>query len=133
VAKNKQQHGAVILVVADLEYLRDGIKALLEADGHRIHTARYEEDAIDTAMRVRPDLILITLDHSPDYVTAFAREVRARANLSDTIPIVMFCIPTIAEGAEVPIGECTYATRPINFNQLRRFLRRLLVPVPAVL
>jgi DNA-binding response OmpR family regulator len=133
VAKTKQQHGAVILVVADLEYLRDGIKALLETDRHRIHTARNEEDAIDTAMRVRPDLILISLDQSGDYVTAFARGVRARANLSDSIPIVMFCILTVPEGAEVPIGENTYATRPVNFNQLRKFLRRLLVRVPAVL
>jgi DNA-binding response OmpR family regulator len=131
VAKNKQR-GAVILVVADLEYLRDGIKALLEVDGHLIYPARNEEDAIDTARRVRPDLILVSLDQSSDEVTATARRVRARASLSEGVPIVMFCILTVAEGAEAPVGENTYATRPVNFNQLRKLLRRLLVRVPAV-
>ena len=119
--------------MADLEYLREGIKALLERDGHRIYPVKSEEEAIDTAMRVRPDLILISLDQSSDYVTACARRVRARASLSESVPIVMFCISTLAEGAEVLVGENTYATRPINFNQLRKLMRRLLAQTPAVL
>jgi DNA-binding response OmpR family regulator len=120
------QGGAIILVVADHEYLRDGIKALLESDGHRINPARNEEDAIDIAKRDRPDLILVSLDKSGDEVAASARRVRLRAGLSESVPIVMFCILTVAEGAEVPVGENTYATRPIHFNQLRKFLLRLL-------
>jgi DNA-binding response OmpR family regulator len=132
VAKNNE-HVAIILVMADLEYLREGIKALLETDGHRIYPVKSEEEAIDTAMRVRPDLILISLDQSSDYVTACARRVRVRASLSESVPIVMFCISTVAEGAEVLVGENTYATRPINFNQLRKLMRRLLAQMPAVL
>jgi DNA-binding response OmpR family regulator len=131
VAKNRHG-GANILVVADLEYLRAGIEALLGRDRYWIKTAANEEDAIDTAMRYRPDLILISLDQASNDVTACARRIRARARLSESVSIVMFCIPTIAEGAEVQIGRNTYATRPVNFNQLRKLLRRLLSRVPVV-
>jgi DNA-binding response OmpR family regulator len=132
VAKNKHR-GANILVVADLEYLRDGIEALLGKDGYWIKTAGNEEGAIDIAVRYRPDLILISLDQASNDVTACARRVRARASLSESVPIVIFCILTIAEGAEVPVGENTYATRPVNFNQLRKLISRLLRRVPSVL
>jgi PleD family two-component response regulator len=131
VAKNKYG-GANILVVADLEYLRVGIRALLEKE-YWVKTAADEDDAIDAATRFRPDLILISLDQSPDDVTACARRVRARARLSESVPIVMFCILTIAEGAEVHVGRNTYATRPGSFNQLRRLLPRLLQGAEAAL
>jgi len=127
-----KQGGALILVVADHEYLRDGIKALLEASGHRIKPARNEDDAVDTAMRDRPDLILVSLDQSGDDIAATARRVRVRAGLSENVPIVMFCILTVAEGQEVLVGENTYATRPVNFNQLRELLSRLLRRPPAI-
>jgi CheY-like chemotaxis protein len=130
VTRNKQR-GATILVVADYEYLRDGIKALLEADGHRVNPARGEADAVVAAKRHRPDLILVTLDQSGDDMSAIARRVRARARLGEIVPIVMFCILTVAEGAEIQVGENTYATRPVNFDQLRDLLSRLIVRLRA--
>jgi DNA-binding response OmpR family regulator len=126
VVKNKRGV-ANILVVADLEYLRFGIRALLERE-YWVKTAGNEEEAIDMAIRFRPDLILISLDQSSDEVAACARRVRARASLSENVPIVMFCVPTIPEGAEVQVGRNTYAARPVHFNQLRIMLRRLSRP-----
>jgi DNA-binding response OmpR family regulator len=120
------QGGAIILAFADHEYLREGIHALLGADGYLIYPAGKEEEAIDVARRNPPDLILVSLDQPGDKVAASARRVRVRAGLGENVPIVMFSIMTIAEGAEVPVGENTYATRPINFNQLRKLLGRLL-------
>ncbi len=122
----KNKVGATILVVADDEEIRDGIEVLLEADGYQISPVRNEEDAIDTALRDRPDLILVSLDQSPDDVTASARRVRFRSGLRETVPIVMFCMLTVAEGEEISVGENTYATWPANFNQLRNLLGRLL-------
>jgi hypothetical protein len=43
-----------------------------------------------------------------------------------TVPIVIFCSPTLEEGAELAIGESTYVVRPDNFDQLRTLLKRLL-------
>lgn len=128
-----KQRDAMILVVADDEEIRDGIETLLETDGYHISPVRNEEDAIDTAMRDQPDLTLVSLDQSGHDVTASARRVRVRAGLSESVPIVMFCTLTVAEGAEVAVGENTYATWPANFNQLRELLSRLLGPLPATL
>jgi DNA-binding response OmpR family regulator len=124
VLKNKLR-AAKILVVADDEEIRDGIEMLLRRDGYQVNPTRNEEDAIDTAIRIPPDLILVSLDRSGDDATATARRVRARAGLSESIPIVMFCIVTFAEGAEVEIGANTYATWPDDFDQLRAMLSRL--------
>ena len=117
--------GALILVVEDVEETRDGIEKLLKADGYRVDPARSEEDAVMRARRESPNLILVSLGAHVDVVATVAR-IRARAELSDEIPIVIFCVETIAEGAEVKIGTNVYATRPDNFDQLRSFLGRLL-------
>ena len=110
---------------------RYGIEALLESDGYHVNSARDTEDAIDAALRDRPDLILISLARPGDDIAASARQVRLRAGLGGSVPIVMFCILTVAEGAEVAVGENTYATWPADFNQLRRLLARLLEWLPA--
>lgn len=123
---NNSQRGAKILVVADDEELRDGIEALLEADGYRISPVRNEQAALDSAVRERPDLILVSLAQSGPEVTATSRLVRERAGLTENVPIVVFGDRTMAEGAELAIGQNTYVTQPENFNQLTKLLARLL-------
>jgi hypothetical protein len=39
---------------------------------------------------------------------------------------VIFCVPTVDEGAEIALGRNVFVTRPDNFDQLRRLLGRLL-------
>jgi two-component system response regulator PhoP len=118
--------GTIILVVEDVEETRDGIEKLLETDGYRVDTAREEEDAVARAARNPPDLILVSLGGPLDNVIATACRVRGRAGLGEQVPIVIFCIDSIAEGGEVSIGNNVYLTRPDNFNQLRVLLQRLL-------
>jgi hypothetical protein len=48
--------------------------------------------------------------------------------LGEHVPIVIFCVEDIAEGAEVSIGNNVYLTGPDDFNQLRALLNRLLTP-----
>jgi DNA-binding response OmpR family regulator len=114
------------MVADDVEETRDGIEQLLRADGYRVDPARSEDDAVDHAWRHPPDLILVSLDGSPEHVTASAVRIRRRAGLDDRVPVVVFCVPTLEEGAEEDLGYNVYATRPDNFDQLRVFLRRLL-------
>ena len=117
---------AVILVVEDVHETRDGIETLLMADGYRVALARDERDAIESAQRTRPDLILISLAGSPHEVVLSARSIRQRAGVKEHVPVVVFCIEGIDEGGEVEIGENTHLTRPDNFNQLRSLIARLL-------
>jgi DNA-binding response OmpR family regulator len=130
---SKENGGSpIILVVEDVEETRDGIEKLLKADGYRIDPARDELDAVVRALREPPDLILLSLGGLPAELIAAARRIREGGALSGEVPIVIFCIQTIDEGAEVNIGANVYLARPDNFNQLRDFIRRIFhKPLPA--
>lgn len=117
----------LLLVVADDQETRDGIEQLLTSDGYRVEPARDERDAVERALRCCPDLILVSLAGSPDDVVAAAVRTRRRAEIDATVPVVVFCVPTIDEGAEISLGRNVYITRPDNFDQLRALLGRLLL------
>jgi len=124
---SRQNHRtATILVADDVEETRDGIQGLLEADGYRVDPARNEAEAIERACRHRPDLILLSLGEPQTDAIASGHRIRRLAELSDNVPVVIFCSPTVEEGAEVALGRNVFVTRPDNFDQLRRFLGRLL-------
>ena len=134
----KRDMSQIILVVEDVHETRDGIEKLLIADGYRVALARDERDAIESAHRTTPDLILVSLAGLPVDVVLSARSIRKRAEVGERVPVVVFCIEGISEGEEVEIGENVYVTRPDNFNQLRVFIARLLnrtqtPPKPEVL
>jgi len=116
----------IILVVEDVAETRDGIEKLLKADGYRVAVARDERDAIESAQRKLPDLILVSLAGLPRDVIVAARSIRKLARIEESVPVVVFCIEEIPEGDEVAIGQNVHVTRPDNFNQLRSLLTRLL-------
>ena len=122
---------SIILVLEDVEETRDGIEALLKADGYRVIPARSEVDAIAQARCEHPSLILVSLGGAESAVIAAARRVRESAGLSVGVPIVIFGSSTRPEGAEVEIGFDTYVMCPDNFDQLRALLRRLLPVQPT--
>lgn len=114
----------IILVVEDVHETRDGIEKLLTADGYRVALARDQPDAMETAHRTRPHLILVSLAGSLRQVVFSALRIRQCAG--EHVPVVVFCIEGIAEGDEVAIGRNMHLTRPDNFNQLRDLIARLL-------
>ena len=121
----------IILVLEDVNETRDGIEKLLKADGYRVAVARDETDAIDSAQRQRPDLILVSLGGLPHEVIVTSCRVRERSAVGEDVPVVVFCFEDIAEGDEVAIGRNVHLTRPDNFNQLRSLLSRLLSETPV--
>jgi two-component system, OmpR family, response regulator MprA len=123
----RKGHGGspIILVVEDVEETRDGIEKLLKADGYRVDPARNEQDAVVRALRAPPDLILLSLSALPAELVAAAHRIRKRGALNGDVPIVIFCVESIDEGAEINVGAHVYLTRPDNFNQLRDLLRRI--------
>ena len=117
---------SLILVVEDVHETRDGIEKLLKVDGYRVAVARDELDAIESAERQAPNLILVSLAGLPREVIVTARRIRERSEVGEQVPVVVFCIEEIPEGDEVAIGQNVHVTRPDNFNQLRSLLARLL-------
>jgi two-component system response regulator MprA len=126
VTRREESGAPLVLVVNDVEETRDGIEKLLSADGYRTDPARNESDAVEKAQRRRPDLVLVSLDGSPVDVIATAARIRQRAELTDKVPVVIFYLPTVEEGAEVDIGSNVHVTWPDNFDQLRALIDRLL-------
>lgn len=123
---NEAERNPLILVVEDIEETRDGIERLLIADGYRVDPARNEEDAVIRAKRTPPNLILVSLGGPAVDVISAASRIRDLAQLSQDVPLVIFCVQSVAEGAEVEVKRNVYVTRPDNFDQLRGLLRRLL-------
>ena len=121
-----RKDASTILVIADDEELREGLEAILRSDGYRVCSAKKEQDGIDAGMHCRPALILVSLNQPVHEVTAVACRIRAGAGLDQTVPVVMFCIVTLAYGEQLALGENVYATRLDNFDQLRRLLSCLL-------
>src|SRR4026207_1754263 len=127
---NEIRTNPTILVVEDVNETRDGIEKLLKVDGYRVTLARDEKDAIESAQREPPNLILVSVAGLPHEVVSAARHIRELAALGENVPVVVFCIAEIDEGDEVAIGQNVYITRPDNFNQLRTLLARLLTEIP---
>jgi CheY-like chemotaxis protein len=115
-----------ILVVEEAQEMRDAIARLLRRDGYWVSPARNEEDAVARIQHNPPDLILISLEGTTEYVLSAARRIRDRSGLTAGTPIVIFSITNFPEGVEEQIGGNMFITAPDNFDQLRTLLLRIL-------
>ena len=88
-----------ILVLEDIEETGFLIDKMLKGNGYRVTLARNEEDAIMRARLQSPDLILMSLGLGPELLLETAHRIRQEATLSQDVAIVIFCVPTIPEGA----------------------------------
>ena len=127
---SKENKARLILLLENEQETRDGIEKLLRAEGYRVDAARDEDEAVARATRTSPDLILVSLGGSPGDAIAEASSIRRRAEVDQSIPVVIFSVQTVAEGAEEKIEGNVYLTRPDNFDQLRVLFRRLLSQPP---
>jgi len=117
---------ATILVVEDVHETREGIETLLTADGYTVASARDVRDAIESARRTEPDLILVSLAGSAPEVVYSAVSIRQSAEIRELVAVVVFCAQGVDECDEVAIEENVHDTHPDNFNQLRGLIARLL-------
>jgi DNA-binding response OmpR family regulator len=116
---------AIILVVEDIEETRDAMEQLLAASRFLVMSARNEGDAVLRASQQRPDLILMSPGDATGEMIAAGVRIRSGAGLGDFVPIVIFCCPSVAQGAVMKLENSVYLARPDDFDQLRELLRRL--------
>jgi len=117
---------STILLVEDVEEIRDAAAELLTADGYRVAPARDEEDAVLRATLQPPNILLVNLPGPCPRVVEIALRIRERAALSQDIPVLIFGTGIISEGAELEIEENIHLISPDNFDQLRKCIGRLL-------
>ena len=121
---------ATILLVDDMDEYRALIKQGLERSGYSVKTASDEQDAIERASCVRPDLILLEMGRTPPLQTLdLGCRIRSDARLGDGVKVVVYADSgneTVADGGEVRLGPNEYVILPEDWEQMEGFLAGLL-------
>jgi CheY-like chemotaxis protein len=115
-----------ILIVEDVDYNRDLLAQLLEED-YEILTAADGAAGVETATRVRPDLILMDLSLPVVDGWEATRRLKARPETA-AIPVIALTAHAM-QGDEDKARACgcdDYLTKPIDEDQLFAKLERLL-------
>ncbi|CAN5352122.1 MAG: response regulator [Pyrinomonadaceae bacterium] len=116
-----------VLVVEDFEDNRFMMRRLLEMSGYRVIEAVNGQEAIESAQREHPDLILMDLSLPLLDGLSATRRIRAQPNLRQVPIIAVSAHDTTDFHAEALAAGCNeYVTKPIDFDELEELLKRLL-------
>jgi CheY-like chemotaxis protein len=86
---------------------------LLTASGYQVSSAREEEAALKDSLH-HPNLILCGMGLDTVQALPVATRIRDRAGLGEEVPVAVFCVANLNEGAEVAVGYNVYMMRPDN-------------------
>ena len=119
---------ATVLLVEDTEDNRQMMRRLLEMSGFQVVEAINGKEAVEAALEVRPQIIL--MDLSLPYIDGLAatRRIRSLPGLN-RVPIVAVSAHDTADfHSEALAAGCdAYVTKPINYGELEDLVNRLLV------
>lgn len=119
--------GQTILVADDLDEARSLLSHWLEMRGYRTVKAGNGQEAVEVALRERPQLIL--MDISMPKLDGFSamRRIRAYEQLRDVkIVAVSAYDKTELQGAALDAGCNEFVSKPLNPDKLENLLSRLL-------
>ena len=117
----------LILVVEDFEDSRFMMRRLLEMAGYSVVEASDGEQAVELAVQERPALILMDLSLPKLDGLAATRKIRQHKTMGK-VPIIAVSAHDAPESRieALEAGCDEYVTKPIDFDQLDRLLKRLL-------
>ena len=116
-----------ILIVENNEDDRCLLKSILELKGFNVIVADDGQKAVDLAMEMLPDLMLIELKLPVVSGFTVIRRIRQHAGLRNTpIIAVSFSRPTCHSKLALAAGCTAHMEKPIEFEQLDVLLDRLL-------
>lgn len=117
----------LILVVEDFEDSRFMMRRLLEMAGYSVVEASDGEQAVELAVQERPALILMDLSLPKLDGLAATRTIRQHKTMGK-VPIIAVSAHDAPESRieALEAGCDEYVTKPIDFDQLDRLLKRLL-------
>jgi len=116
-----------VLVVEDYEDTRYLMRMELEQRGFRIIEATNGEEAISTAVRERPPIILMDIGLPVIDGIDATRQLRARDETRDSLIVAVTAHHESEYRAKALDAGCNaYVTKPIDFDWLRDLLDRLL-------
>ena len=106
-----------ILVAEDHLDSRDALRALLEAFGYRVLEAVNGREAVDIALRRRPDLILMDIMMPELDGFEATRELRRHAETHAT-PIIAVTAMEGAHQLAIQAGANDYVRKPVDIRRL---------------
>jgi CheY-like chemotaxis protein len=116
---------ANILVVEDFEDSRFSLCRLLEMSGHHVLEATGGREAVEIALRERPDLILMDVS-LPDMDGIRATEAIRSGEPAERTPIIVLSAhdsPPFPQRA-FAAGCDDYVTKPVDFDRLEVLIDR---------
>ena len=122
-----QVKAATVLLVEDTEDNRQMMRRLLEMSGYRVVEATNGKEAVDAALQVQPQIIL--MDLSLPFIDGLAatRRIRSLPGMNKG-PIVAVSAHDSADfhNEALEAGCDAYITKPIDYPQLEETVTRLL-------
>lgn len=116
-----------VLLVEDTEDNRQMMRRLLEMSGFRVVEALNGKEAIEAAVKVKPQIIL--MDLSLPFVDGLAatRQIRRLPELND-VPIVAVSAHDTADFHSLALdaGCNAYVTKPVHYPELEDLVHSLL-------
>ncbi len=122
-----------ILVVEDIDDIRDMLVEVMALMGYQALTASNGLEALTMAQQEQPDLILMDVWLPLKNGTVAAREIRAFPECAH-IPIIRLSAleePPNAQGQRESFAWDAALTKPVQFDLLEAAIRRLLPPSAA--
>jgi signal transduction histidine kinase len=119
-----------ILVVEDNADTREVLRYMLEVEGARVETAETGQDAVETAVRRAPRIVLCDVGLPDIDGLEVARRLRRQAGLEG---IRLIALTGYGQAEDVrqamEAGFDAHLTKPINFDQLLALLAPLTAPL----
>src|SRR5689334_24834260 len=119
-------HVIRILLVDDHEVVRDGVKSLINANDDMIVVAEAGSvrEAIDQAMRTKPDVVVMDVRLADGSGIEATREIRARLEKTQVLMLTSFADDE-ALFASIMAGASGYVLKQIRGGELVRAIREV--------
>jgi two-component system, cell cycle response regulator DivK len=116
-----------ILIAEDNEDLRDMLSQFLGANGYSVLGAADGHEAVETAARERPDLIVMDLGMpGMDGLSAVA-EIKRSGSMAETPILIVSAYDRLEYRTEAVGAGCVgFITKPVNPAELLKTIRMLL-------
>jgi two-component system cell cycle response regulator DivK len=119
---------ATILVVEDSKDTRNVLSFSLTRNGYKVVTAANGKEAVEVALSVRPDLILMDLNMPQMDGLEATEHIREHDELRKVPILAVTAYDTYGmKEAALEAGCNGYIKKPIDFKRLDNILRRILL------
>ena len=106
-----------VLLVEDSELARDALRMLLQVTGHRVSVAASVAEALESARRERPDLVLLDLTLPDGEGLDIARELLVEENPPTFVALTGHDSPDVADRC-LAAGCTSVLVKPVSSKEL---------------